>query len=68
MKALKFKGKPNRNARKASKMALRRHAGLTEYLKAALPVCLPKVVYTRAGDKLVASVQICACKLPDPEA
>lgn len=67
MKTLRFRGRPNRNARKASRMALRRHADLTAYLEATLPVCIPKVVYVRDGDRLTASVQICACKLPPAE-
>lgn len=37
---------------------------MTDRLKEALPVCVPKVVYTRTGDRLVASVQVCSCPLP----
>lgn len=46
-------------------MAFRRHQRMTDRLKATLPVCVPKVVYTRSGDRLVASVQVCACHLPE---
>jgi hypothetical protein len=62
MKTYRFRGKPNRTARKASKMAFRRHSRLTEYLNMVLPVCLPNVVYTRQGDTLKASIQIASGK------
>ena len=61
MKTYRFRGKPNRKARKAGTMALRRHARLTDYLKSALPVCIPAVVYVREGDTLRASVQVPCC-------
>jgi hypothetical protein len=66
MQTYRFRGRPNRTARKASKMAFRRHASLTEYLQNALPACLPKVVYTRDGDTLKASIQVASCRLDGP--
>ncbi|HNX30685.1 MAG TPA: hypothetical protein PKM35_03710 [Holophaga sp.] len=66
MKTYRFRGKPNRKARKAGKMALRRHARLTDYLANALPVCIPKVVYVREGDTLTASIQTGTCKAGCP--
>ncbi len=61
LKPLRYRGKPNRRARKAGKMALRRHRRLTAYLQDHLPVCIPRVDDVREGGTLRATVLTPAC-------